>query len=158
MVLNRSDIEKLISSNRLSISSPSNKIEVEEASIKLHLSSKLLKYKGGEIIDLREKNVKNSIEIEMDENGYTIAPNELVIAYTREKLTLPNDHFGLIETSGSIANMGLQTNMCDSHIDPNTNQQITLQLKNNGNNSLVIYPDLYIIKMYLFKMSGPVEK
>ena len=71
---------------------------------------------------------------------------------------MPNGYRGWIETRGSIARAGIQAHLCDAHIDPGPSLNITLQLKNNANHSIIIYPMFYIIKLYLFEMKSNSNK
>ncbi len=124
---------------------------VEECSVKLHLSLKLGRIKP-QIIDLKNKPTDIVNDYVMDNTGYELKPNEFIIGYTKEVVKVPYNLFALIDTAGSIANIGLQIHLSDSHIDPGSHSNITLQLKNNSLNSIIIYPDIYIAKLYFFQI------
>ena len=73
---------------------------------------------------------------------------------TLEKVTIPNGYFGFIETRGNIARAGIQTHNTDGHIAPGFSGNITLEIKNNSNRTIIIYPGLPFIHLYILKMTS----
>lgn len=156
MILSDKDLQILLKGKLLTIS-PFNLSNIRESSIKLHLNPKIIKYQEDYVIDLNSKGLIPTLDIEIKEEGYKMLPGEFLLGMTDEEITMPNGYMGWIETRGSIARAGIQAHLCDAHIDPGSHGHITLQLKNNSENSVIIYPHLYIVKLYLIRMTSKSE-
>lgn len=156
MVLSDKDIQNLIDSQKLVISPLPKNQDLESASIRLHLAPKILKYKEC-IHDLKAEGTFESEEIIIGENGYELKPGEFILGSTLEKITIPNGYFGFIETKGNIARAGIQTHNTDGHIDPGFSGNITLEIKNNSNCSIVIYSEIAFVALYIFKMTSKAK-
>ncbi len=61
---------------------------------------------------------------------------------------------GFIETKGNIARAGIQIHNTDGHINLGFSGNITLEIKNNSNNSIIIYPNLAFVQIYFFKATS----
>lgn len=153
MVLSDKDILDLIDQKKLLISPLPKRQEVESASIRLHLSPKILKYKET-VHDLRNESTFEKEEIVISEEGYELKPGEFILGSTLEEVTIPNGYFGFIETKGNIARAGIQTHNTDGHIDPGFSGNITLEIKNNSNCPIIIYSGIAFIALYIFKMTS----
>ena len=153
MFLADKDIEKLIDEQKLKID-PFDKNNIRESSIKLHLGSSGYNYSTSEILDLNyiDEIGKNNFELGTD--GHVMNPGDFFLIKTKEKITMPNGYMGWMETRGSLAKLGIQTHLCDGHIDPGSDMRITLQLKNVGNNQVRIYPGMYAVKLYICELKS----
>lgn len=149
MILSKNKLKPLINKNKLQIT-PFNKENLMETGIKLHLDPKVKKIVGN--IDL--KNLKNTTyeEFEISENGYTLKPNEYLQGFTLEHIKLPKNIWGLLDTRGSFAKVGLKL-LFDYHVDPLSDCKLTIQIKNLSNNNIKIYPNLYAMRITFFEVS-----
>jgi dCTP deaminase len=154
MLLSDTDIQSLIDSKQLIID-PYDPKDLREASVKLHMQKSIIKYKDNNLVDLRSDTDVQHYDFELYDTGYKMQPNEFFLGVTAEKITMPNGYFGLIQTRGSAAQVGLEAIFGDGQVDPGTDGHIKLPIKNNSNQILVIYPGLYIAKLYIFQMSSP---
>lgn len=120
----------------------------------LHLYNKLLKYKI-KTLDLND-NHQDCLtkEIIIPESGYELKPGEFLLGSTLEKVKIPNGYFGFIETKGNIGRAGIQAHNADGHIDPGFHGNITLEIKNNSNHSIRIYPNMAFVQIYFLKGSS----
>ena len=116
-----------------------------------------MKYTDGQVIDLSNTQAIQYQKFEIPTNGYLMQPGEFLLGSTSETVKIPDDLMGWIETRGSLARIGIQAHLCDAHIDSGFRGQITLQLKNNANHSVIIYPNFYIVKIYFFQLSSRSE-
>lgn len=89
---------------------------------------------------------------------FCLEPNEFVLASTHETVTLPNMLAGRVEGKSSLGRLGLLTHITAGFIDPGFHGQITLELKNVSNSTIVLYPGMRIAQLCLFKMIEPPEK
>lgn len=82
-----------------------------------------------------------------------ILPNQMVLAKTLEHIRIPEGYMGWLETSGSAANVGLQAHLTDAHLDPGTDIQPWLQIKNQSDHTLVLRHGTYVAKLYFFELT-----
>lgn len=153
MILSDKDILKLLKKRKLILSPKPDTTDIHCNHINLHLNQKLLKYTS-KILDLKKKNKIKIKEIIISKKGYKLKPEEFLIGSTNEKITIPNGYFGFIETKGNIARAGIQTHNTDGHIDPGFVGNITLEIKNNSNHSIIIYPNMAFVQIYFFKSTS----
>jgi deoxycytidine triphosphate deaminase len=151
MVLGTDRINELLKSGELALEN-SSQISVEEPNFELSFGDKAIKYKPNEVLDLKSDNSVHIVNFDIPKVGLVLEPGEFIVVQSKEKITLPQTVFGYIVTRGSIAKIGLQIHLCSPHIDPGTNSTIALEVKNNSNNSVRIYPNHPVAKVYLFEM------
>lgn len=82
-----------------------------------------------------------------------ILPNQMVLAKTLEHIRIPEGYVGWLETRGTAANVGLQAHLTDAHLDPGTDMQPWLQIKNQSDHTLVLRHGTYVAKLYLFELT-----
>ena len=153
MILSDKDILTLIETEKMNIYPQVQREQIGPTSIDLHLGNCLLKYTDDEIV-LGESYPKAS-EILLDKDkGYCLMPNEFVLACTLEKVEIPNGYQGFIETKGDIARAGIQVHNADGHIDPGSNHTITLEIKNNNNIPIKIFPQILICQIFIHKLTS----
>ena len=155
MLLSDKDIIQLIKEGRLIIT-PLQENAVQCASVELHLSNSLIKY--NKTLDLQDDSSVGYNRIAIGDSGYQLDPGEFVLGSTVEKVTIPNGYQGFIETHGNIARAGIQAHNADGHVAPGFSGNITLEIKNNSNQSIVIYPNLTFVQLYIFQMSSEPTK
>jgi dCTP deaminase len=152
MILSDKSISNLIKQGKLSIDFSPSALEIQCNHINLHLDKKLLRYTS-EILDLKNPKVQFE-EIIIPQEGYLLKPGEFLIGSTCEVVTIPNGFFGFIETKGNIARAGLQAHNTDGHIDPGFAGNITLEIKNNSNHAIVLYPHIPFVQIYFLQATS----
>lgn len=150
MVLSDKSLKELLNSKELVIT-PYCADQLGPTSIDLHLGHMIVKYTCTSVDLKQSHNTYTSFQI--TSGGYAIQPGEFVLASTYEKVTIPNGYQGFIETRGSIARAGLQVHNTDGHIDPGSDHIITLEIVNNNNIPVVIYPEILICQIFLIKLT-----
>jgi len=153
MILSDIDIFKLIKRKKLIITPLPKEKDISGAHIELHLSNRILKYKNT-TADLKDDSTFTFEEVYLNRSGYKLKPAEFILGSTIEKVTIPNGYFGFIETKGNIGRAGIQTHNTDGHIDPGFSGNLTLEIKNNSNRSIIIYPKIAFVDFYIFKLSS----
>jgi len=123
--------------------------------IDLRLGHRLLKY-SMKVLDLKSPNVVVE-EILISDSGFILSPWEFVLWCTLETVEVPNGYRGFVETKGNIARAGIQAHNTDGHVDPGFKWTITLEIKNNSNHAIVIYPEMFFVQIYIFKASSCSE-
>lgn len=95
---------------------------------------------------------------EMEQTGYNLPGNKLVLGATYEKLTLPNYLLARLEGKSSLARFGLLVHATSAHIDPGYSGVIVLELFNLGPNTIVLEPMMLIAHILFEKVSMPPSK
>ncbi len=155
MVLSDRDLLKLIENGDLKITDFDIK-QLGPTSIDLRLNPHIVKYSCEKVDLCKSEFITNDIII--DENGYELLPSEFIVASTYEKVTIPNGYQAFIETRGCIARAGLQVHNADGHIDPGSDHVITLEIVNNNNIPVIIYPNMYICQIFILKLTSECDK
>jgi dCTP deaminase len=154
MILSDKHIFELLKNNRLIITPNPLNEDINCNRIDLHLSDKLLRYKV-DTLDLRENSTDPIVEeITIAEEGYVLKPGDFFLGSTVEKVEIPNGYFGFVETKGNIARAGIQAHNADGHIDPGFVGNITLEIKNNSNHSIIIYPNIKFVQIRFLKSTS----
>lgn len=153
MILSDIDIIKLMKRKKLIIIPLPKEANIKGAHVNLHLSNRILKYKNN-ISDLKNDSTFAFDEILLNESGYKLKSGEFILGSTVEKVTIPNGYFGFIETKGNIARAGIQVHNTDGHIDPGFSGNITLEIKNNSNRSIIIYSKIVFCDLFILKASS----
>ncbi len=153
MILSDADIIELIKTKRLLISPPPKRKDITTVHVDLYLSDRILKYKKG-IADIKDESTFDLEEILISKSGYKLKSDEFVLGSTVEWISIPNGYFGYIEAKGNIARAGIQVHNTDGHIDPGFEGNVTLEIKNNSNRPIIVYPNIPFVHLYIFKVSS----
>lgn len=154
MILSDKHIFELLEKNRLVITPNPLREDINCNRIDLHLSNQLLRYKI-DTFDLKKANPDSLIErITILNKGYMLMPGDFLLGSTVEKVKIPNGYYGFVETKGNIARAGIQAHNADGHIDPGFVGNITLEIKNNSNHSIIIYPNMKFVQIRFLKSTS----
>lgn len=148
MIQGKARLLEILSNN--DVITPLDKDNIGVASIDLRLGDTLKKYSSD--IDLRKE--PETTEVSMTSEGYTLKPSEFVLASTLEIVEIPLGYYGFIETKGNISRAGLSSHNTDGHIDPGFRGNITLEITNNADVSVRIYPGIKFVQLFLFRLEG----
>lgn len=153
-LLSDSDIQKLVKSGILKIE-PYTACFLNPSSIDLCLGSILTKY-SPQTITISQSNPE-ACEIDISGSSYILKPGEFILGTTKEKVSIPNEYQGVIETKGNIARAGIQVHSNDGHIDPGFCGHITLEIVNlhESNVSIELIPGIPICQLFIGKLSSP---
>ncbi|MFB6181598.1 MAG: dCTP deaminase [Candidatus Magasanikbacteria bacterium] len=152
MFLSKQKLKQLIDQQKLKLE-PFSKENLRKCSVKLHLGEQGYNHNPNEILDVTYSKESDKNSFKLDKDGHIINPGDFFLIKTKEKITMPEGYLGWMETRGSLAKLGIQAHLCDGHIDPGSNMEITLQIKNVGNNQVRIHPGMYAVKLYISKLS-----
>lgn len=148
MIQGYAKIRELLESSQ--IVEPLIEENIKGVHIDLRLGNRIKRYKNA--IDLKSET--SAEEIELADSGYVLNPGDFIIGSTLEKIYIPEGYWGFIETKGNIARAGLSSHNSDGHIDPGYKGVITLEIKNQANVAVIIYPRIKFIQLFLFKIEG----
>ncbi len=107
---------------------------------------------GSKVSVVKKRDSVNSLmgselaEVEIPVVGYPLKPGELVVLYSKEKLTLNGKFVCLLSTKMSIAHMGLDINQGSFLCEPDTDNVIAFETVNHGPSTIVLFPGIEIAK------------
>lgn len=81
---------------------------------------------------------------------YILAPGEFVLMASREVLNIPNGILSFVQGRSSIARIGIQTEQAGL-IDAGFRGTITFEVKNETDESIILYEGMRVAQVYFFK-------
>lgn len=140
------EIRKL--AKRRSLITPFNENQLQPSSYDIRLCNKIKVINWDEIdsdtiIDVYEphSNIWKDVSIA---DSYLLMPNECILGATEEVFKLPKNISARVEGKSSLGRMFLCNHITAGFIDPNFSGTITLEIKNNFNIPIRIYPHMLI--------------
>lgn len=179
--LSNRDIVKAFKDGRLEVSLPTDKkgefrpVELEHLlpqvgtnSLDLTLGDQFVFLPKGKTVDLGKTSPKDflrGLKPEVRPEGVLLQPGEFVLAFTKEKITLPSEPkpgwngepplIGEINVQSSLARLGISENITASTLNNGTNNPITHEIKNNGSTAVWLRPGMRFGSVVFHRMSGP---
>jgi dCTP deaminase len=154
-ILTKDEIIKAIATKKVQISNFS-KSQIGCASIDLTLDKKLRIFTAHtNIIPVLEKTDYKSITKVVDiTKGYILMPGELVLGITKEKITLPSNICGWLNSRSRFARLGLVSHTTAPFIAPGISNKQVLEIFNAGNHPLLLKPNVRICQLVLQECKG----
>lgn len=81
---------------------------------------------------------------------YILDPGEFVLMASKEVLNIPNGILSFVQGRSSIARIGIQTEQAGL-IDAGFRGTITFEVKNETNDSIILYEGMRVAQVYFFK-------
>lgn len=158
MILTQTEILKQIENKRVVIT-PFNKKSIGPASIDLTLDKKIRIFKSeNPFFEVNEKLDYRKITKVVDiTKGYMLKPNELVLGITKEKINLPDDICGWLNSRSRFARIGLMSHITAPFICPGVNNQQVLEIYNAGPEKLKLLPGVKICQLVLQMCLGKAK-
>ncbi|MFH1471238.1 MAG: dCTP deaminase [Candidatus Micrarchaeota archaeon] len=159
MVLSDNDIRKLMQAKKLVVS-PFSDEQLGPASIDLTLSDKFWKFKKKYLkrrVDLLETDFKEATEPVVSET-LELAPGEMCLGLTEEKLTLPANLMGHLEGRSRYARMGLAVHVTSSLVQPGSDNHQVLEIVNMSPSRLVIHRGMRISQVIFEFLDSSTSK
>ncbi len=153
MILARPEILRQIRAGRVRFE-PYDEGAVGPASIDLTLDDKLRIFNTDEHItrpDVDYRTLAKKIAIA---DGYLLAPGELVLGITREKITLPEDVCGWLNSRSRFARIGLMSHIAAPFLAPGISNRQILEIFNAGRNTIKLTPGMKICHVVLQECRG----
>lgn len=153
MILTKPEILKEIRKKRIQIF-PFDEDAVGPASIDLSLGSNLRVFNSTSKTieeDIDYKKITKLIDIS---DGYILKPKELVLGITKEKITLPENICGWLNSRSRYARIGLMSHITAPFIAPGVSNQQVLEIFNAGSNKIKLIPGTKICQMVFQECKG----
>lgn len=166
-ILSDQELWNLIGAGRLKIDPPPAFDAISPSTIDLSLANDFTRLKmQGKAIKTR-LDTRNSSEVmaALKELGepetiegdacFVLYPNEFVLAWTREWITLPNFLSARVEGRSTLARLGLSIHQTAPTVHPTFSNRLQLELYNGGPYELELYPGEKICQLIVETMSLP---
>lgn len=161
MILSDRDIKKIIKERRLIFNPSLTKDQISPASIDLKLGNtfKIFDISKQYLLDtkkgLPDKKFIITRKIKKGE-AFILHPNNFVLASTKEYVKVPDDIILRVEGKSTLARMGILVHTA-GFVDPGFEGTLTLEISNQSNLPVALYPDMYICQIAVEKLSSPAE-
>lgn len=140
-ILSDRDIWKYLDSGELVVN-PCNDIDVQPASIDLHLSDELIDLDG--VISVLEYGEE-----------YVLQPGEFILGCTSEYVEIPDNLSGRVEGRSSIGRLGITAHITAGYIDPGFKGQITLEINNVSDKDFILKKNMNICQIVFETLTSP---
>jgi len=161
MILSDGDIRKVIKRKKLIFRPNLSKDQIGPASIDLKLGSIfksfnvtkqcLLDTKKG----LPDEDFIITKKIRSGE-AFILHPNNFVLASTKEYIKVPNNIVLKVEGKSTWARMGILVHTA-GFVDPGFEGALTLEISNQSNLPVALYPEMHICQIAVEYLSSPAE-
>jgi len=152
MILTKEEILKEIEKGRIKLE-PFDEKAVGPASIDLTLDNKLRIFTTPKIIDedIDYKKITKLIDIK---KGYVLKPGELVLGITKERITLPENICGWLNSRSRHARIGLMSHITAPFIAPGVSNKQVLEIFNASKNKIKLMPGTKICQIVFQQCKG----
>ena len=160
MILSDRDIKKAIKDKRLVFEPKLKSDQIGPASIDLKLSSifKVFNTERESLLDIKKGLPKNFTKTYKLKNGerFILHPGSFILASTLEYFKISDDIVIRLEGKSSLARMGILVHTA-GFFDPGFEGTATLEISNQSNLAVALYPNMYICQIAVHQMSSPAE-
>ena len=153
MVLAKPEILRQIRDGRIRIE-PYDEGAVGPASIDLTLDRQLRVFDTDEHITRADIDYRTLAKLTDFGDGYLLAPGELVLGITLEKITLPGDVCGWLNSRSRFARIGLMSHIAAPFLAPGISNRQILEIYNAGRNKIMLTPGMRICHLVLQECKG----
>ena len=153
MILAKPEILRQIREGRIKIE-PFDEEAVGPASIDLALDDKLRVFDTDQPITRADVDYKTLAKLTDIAGGYLLAPGELVLGITKERITLPGDVCGWLNSRSRFARIGLMSHIAAPFLAPGISNRQILEIYNAGRNKIRLTPGMRICHVVLQECKG----
>jgi len=161
MILSDRDIKKAIKNKKLVFNPSLNKNQIGPASIDLKLGpifksfnitkQCLLDTKKG----LPDEDFVITKKVKIGE-AFILHPNNFILASTKEYVKVSDNMVLKVEGKSTLARMGILVHTA-GFVDPGFEGTLTLEISNQSNLPVALYPDMHICQIAIEFLSSPAE-
>lgn len=156
MILAKPEILKQIKSGRIRIE-PYDEDAVGPASIDLTLDDSLRIFHTDHHITRGDIDYRTLTKLVDFADGYLLKPGELVLGITRERITLPEDLCGWLNSRSRFARIGLMSHIAAPFVAPGISNKQVLEIYNAGRNKIELTPGMKICHIVLEECRGSAK-
>lgn len=156
MILAKPEILKQIKAGRIRLE-PYDEDAVGPASIDLTLDGSLRIFHTDHHITRGDIDYRTLAKLVDIADGYLLDPGELVLGITRERLTLPEDVCGWLNSRSRFARIGLMSHIAAPFVAPGISNRQVLEIYNAGRNKIKLMPGMRICHIVLEECKGSAK-
>lgn len=160
MILSDRDLKRVIRERRMLFRPNVHSAQIGPASIDLRLAPqfKVFKTTRLSLLDPRAGLPADFMEEHriMPGEAFILHPSSFVLASTIERITVPNDLMARVEGKSTLARMGILVHTA-GFVDPGFSGNLTLEISNQSNIAIALYPGMYICQIAVQALSSPAE-
>lgn len=160
MILSDRDLRKAIKERKLEFKPSLSHDQIGPASIDLKLGPefKLFHLSKVSVLDPKQGLPKDFMHVHKlkPRESFILHPNNFILASTREYVKVPVDMILRVEGKSTLARMGILVHTA-GFVDPGFEGTITLEISNQSNVAVMLYPDMYICQVAAEYLSSPAE-
>ncbi len=159
-VLSDRTIRQEIAAGRLGIE-PFDEDALQPASVDLRLDRqfRLFRVTSRPFVDVREPVEELTELVEIGENEpFIIQPGTFCLGSTIEIITLPHDIVARVDGKSSLGRLGLLVHATAGYVDPGWTGRLTLELSNQSQMPIALYPGMRIAQISFLRLSTPVDR
>ena len=153
MILAKPEILRQIRDGRIRID-PYDADAVGPASIALTLDSALRVFNTDQHITRADIDYRTLAKLTDITDGYLLEPGELVLGITKERITLPEDVCGWLNSRSRFARIGLMSHIAAPFLAPGISNRQILEIYNAGRNKIRLMPGMRICHVVLQECKG----
>lgn len=153
MILAKPEILRQIRNGRIVID-PYDEAAVGPASIDLTLDDKLRVFNTDQHITRADIDYRTLADLTDILDGYLLEPGELVLGITKERITLPEDLCGWLNSRSRFARIGLMSHIAAPFLAPGISNRQILEIFNAGRNKINLIPGMRICHLVLQECKG----
>ncbi len=153
MILAKPEILRQIRNGRIKIE-PYDENAVGPASIDLTLDDKLRVFNTDRHITRADVDYRTLAKLIDIIDGYLLEPGELVLGITKEKISLPGDVCGWLNSRSRFARIGLMSHIAAPFLAPGISNRQILEIYNAGRNKIRLAPGMKICHVVLQECKG----
>jgi dCTP deaminase len=156
MILAKPEILSQIMKGRIKIE-PYDESAVGPASIDLTLDCRMRIFNSDEHITQADIDYRTLTKLVDITDGYLLEPSELVLGITRERITLPEDVCGWLNSRSRFARIGLMSHIAAPFLAPGISNKQILEIYNAGRNKIRLTAGMKICHVVLQECRGSAK-
>ncbi len=155
MILTKNEIQKLIRQKKLKFT-PFDKKSVGPSSVDLTLANKIRVFKDNiPAIDISKKLDYSKYTTVVNINkGFVLKPGQLVLGITKEKVMMPSNVCGWLQSRSRFARIGLMSHITAPFITVGVNNHQVLEIYNASNHEIILKAGVKICQLILEECKG----
>lgn len=159
MILSDKDIRTEIDSGRIVID-PFDASLMQPSSVDVRLDNQFRVFHNHRyrVIDVKTRmDDLTELVVVGQEEPFILHPGEFVLGSTLEWVELPADVAARLEGKSSLGRLGLITHSTAGFVDPAFKGHLTLELSNNANLPITLYPGMKIGQIAFLRLTSAAE-
>ena len=150
MILSNNAIKEAVSKGDMLIA-PFDENNLKSASYTFTLSPKILIPEKVPLVIINGEQKREEIVIGIE--GFILHPGEFVLGLTAERLSLKNKYVCFLSARGSCAQAGLSVLLSSIFAEPDTDNQIILEIHNTSSSPIKLEIGMKIVKGVFMQMT-----